>query len=170
MANLPEPWLRGPLPEVSPFIAPLFRSFEMAKEDLAHHTGGLPDDLLWARPYGLAPVGFHIRHIGGSVARLATYLKGEQLDDVQLAGMRSELEPGASREDLLAEMARALSECEALVRTFPIDSLQDTRTVGRKHLPTTVIGLIVHIAEHTQRHVGQAVTTAKLVRGLSAAR
>jgi len=30
-------------------------------------------------------------------------------------------------------------------------------------LPTTVGGLLVHVADHTQRHVGQAVTTAKIV-------
>jgi hypothetical protein len=28
-----------------------------------------------------------------------------------------------------------------------------------------VAGLLVHIADHTQRHVGQAITTAKILLG-----
>jgi hypothetical protein len=38
--------------------------------------------------------------------------------------------------------------------------------VGRARLPSTVFGLLFHVAEHTQRHAGQAITTAKIVRGL----
>jgi len=166
--RLAEPWLRGPLEGVSPFIAPLLRSFEMAREDLAHHTEGLSTKQLWERPAGAAPVGFHIRHIGGSVERLIVYLRGRQLDDRQMKELRAEMEPGATREQLLAELDHALSDAEAVVRALPSESLTESRGVGRKALPTTVIGLIIHIAEHTQRHTGQAVTTARLVRGQSA--
>lgn len=165
MVGLPEPWLRGPLPGVSPFVAPLLYSFQMAREDLAHHSEGLTPALLWARPAGAAPVGFHIRHIAGSVERLMVYLQGGQLNEEQLAALREEMTPGATREDLLAELDRTLSAAEALARSLPADILTEPRGVGRKQLPTTVIGLIVHIAEHTQRHVGQAVTTARLVKG-----
>ena len=165
MAVLPEPWLRGALPGVSPYVAPLLYSFQMAREDLALHTEGLTPALLWARPGGAAPVGFHIRHAGGSVERLMVYLQGGQLTEQQLAALREEMTPGAAREELLAELDRALSAAEAVARTLPTDTLTAPRGVGRKQLPTTVIGLIVHMAEHTQRHVGQAVTTARLVRG-----
>ena len=83
-----------------------------------------------------------------------------------MSALGAELEPGASRQQLLDTLDAALSGCEQDVRTVHVDSLRDAREVGRKRLPTTVHGLIVHIAEHTMRHVGQAVTTAKLVRAL----
>jgi hypothetical protein len=165
MAGLPEPWLRGPIPGVSPYVAPVLYSFQMAREDLAHHTEGLSTALLWARPAGAASVGFHIRHIAGSVERLMTYLQGARLTDGQLAALRDEMTPGACREELLAELDRALSAAEVAIRALPADILTEPRGVGRQQLPTSVIGLIVHIAEHTQRHVGQAVTTARLVTG-----
>jgi hypothetical protein len=159
-----EPWLRGPLPGVSPFLAPLLYSFQMAREDLARHTEGLTREQLWLRPEGAAPVGFHIRHIGGSVERLMTYLRGAALSGSQLEELKTEREPGASREDLLADLDRRLSEAETAARAIPAERLAEARTVGRQALPTTVIGLLVHMAEHTQRHVGQAVTTARIVR------
>lgn len=165
MADLPEPWLRGPLPGISPFVAPLLYSFQMAREDLARHTEGLTPALLWARPAGAAPVGFHIRHIAGSVERLMVYLQGGQLTEQQLAALRDEMTPGATREELLAELDRALCAAEAVARALPTGIMVEPRGVGRQQIPTTVIGLIVHIAEHTQRHVGQAVTTARLVKG-----
>lgn len=165
MSAREEPWLRGPLEGVSPFVAPLLYSFQMAREDLARHTEGLSAEQLWARPAGAAPVGFHIRHIGGSVERLMVYAQGGQLREEQLAALRDEMTPGATREELLAELDRALSAAECAARALPPEALAEPRGVGRKRLPTTVIGLLVHTAEHTQRHVGQAVTTARLVRG-----
>ncbi len=162
--GLPEAWMRGPLPGVSPFLAPLLYSFQMAREDLARHTAGLTPNQLWLRPAGAAPVGFHIRHIGGSVERLMTYLQGRSLTEAQLAELKAEMTPGAGRDQLLADLERRLAAAEAVTRALPLESLTEPRTVGRRALPTTVIGLLVHIAEHTQRHVGQAVTTARIVR------
>lgn len=163
--QLPEPWMRGPLPGVSPFVAPLLYSFQMAREDLARHTEGLSTGQLWQRPEGAAPVGFHIRHIGGSVERLMVYAQGGQLTPEQLAELRAEMEPGATREDLFAALELRLAAAEAVARAIPEETLTEARGVGRRMLPTTVIGLLVHIAEHTQRHVGQAVTTCRMVRG-----
>jgi DinB family protein len=159
-----EPWLRGPIAGVSPLLAPVLHAFEQAREDLAKHTDGLNTEQIWARPFGLAPVGFQLRHIAGSVDRLVTYLMGEQLDDAQMAALQKELEPGASREELLAGVNLALFEAEALIRSIDPATLTEARGVGRRQLPTTVIGLLVHIAEHTQRHVGQAISAAKLAR------
>jgi hypothetical protein len=159
-----EPWLRGPIPGVHPFIAPLLYSFENAREELANHTDGLTTDQIWARPNGVASVGFHIRHIGGSVERLMTYVQAQQLTEAQLGALKEEQQPGASRELLLTELDARLKRAESVVRKLDPGSLTEARTVGRKQLPTTVIGLLVHISEHTLRHVGQAVTTAKFVR------
>ena len=93
-----------------------------------------------------------------------TYLQGRQLTDAQLAALDREHEPGASREELLDEVAAAFERAEAIVRAVDPATLRDQREVGRKRLPTTVIGLLTHIAEHTQRHVGQAISAAKLAR------
>jgi hypothetical protein len=161
---LPEPWLRGPIPGISPLIAPVLYAFQQAREDLAKHTSGLTADQIWARPFGLAPVGFHLRHIAGSVDRLTTYLLGVQLSEEQMALLKTEMEPGESQEKLLAQVNDALARAEERIRSIDPTTLAEPRVVGRQHLPTSVIGLLVHIAEHTQRHVGQAIGGAKLAR------
>ncbi len=159
-----EPWLRSPITGVSPLLAPVLHAFEQAREDLAKHTEGLTSEQIWARPFGLAPLGFQLRHIAGSVDRLVTYLLGCELDDAQMAALRAEMEPGESLEALLAQVNIALTRAEERIRAIDPGTLTEPRAVGRKRLPTTVIGLLVHIAEHTQRHVGQAISAAKLAR------
>ncbi len=160
----PEPWLRGPIEGVNPFVAPVLYAFQQAREDLAKHTEGLTTDQIWERPHGFGPVGFHLRHIGGSVERLTTYLEGRQLSEEQLAALKAEIAPGASREELLSDLDERLQRAEQLIRSVDPSTLTEPRTVGRVRLPTTVVGLLVHIAEHTQRHVGQAISAAKLAR------
>jgi uncharacterized damage-inducible protein DinB len=162
----PEPWMRGPLPGVDVFIAPLFYSFQMAREDLAKYTEGLTTEQIWATPHGFGSIGFHLRHIAGSVDRLMTYVGEGQLSESQMAALKAEKESGATREMLLAEIDAAFAKTEATARGLDPACLADFRGVGRKQLPTTVIGLLVHIAEHTQRHVGQAISAAKLARAL----
>jgi hypothetical protein len=164
MADLPEAWLRGPLPDVHPLLAPALYTFQQTREDLARHTEGLSAEQVWMRPHGLAPLGFHIRHIAGSVDRLSTYLLGRTLDDAQMAALAAEQEPGAGRDLLLAEVDRALQRAGDAIRSIDPATLAEPRTVGRRRLPTTVIGLITHITEHTQRHLGQAISAAKLAR------
>jgi uncharacterized damage-inducible protein DinB len=158
--------MRGPIPGVDAFIAPLFYSFQMAREDLARYTEDLTTEQIWLTPHGFGSVGFHLRHIAGSVDRLMTYVTGGQLSDAQMAALKSEKEPGATREMLLAEIDAEFAKAEATARGLDPARLADPRGVGRKQLPTTVIGLLVHIAEHTQRHVGQAISAAKLAQTL----
>ena len=159
-----EPWLRGPLEDVHPLVAPTLHAYAQAREDLAFWTGGLTDEQIWLRPYGLAPVGFQLRHIAGSVERLTTYLRDEQLTAEQLAAMKHEMDPGLGRCALLAAIDDALRQSEQVIRALDPAVLTDSRTVGRKRLPTTVMGLVVHLAEHTQRHVGELIVTTKLAR------
>ncbi len=159
-----EPWMRGPLAGIDPIIQPLFFCFQQAREDLDKWTAGLTTDQLWARPFGLGPVGFHIRHAGGAAERLMVYALGGQLSEEQLAAMKSEMEPGASREDLFAQLEARLHAAEHIARGLDVRAWNEPRHVGRKQLPTTLGGLIAHIAEHTQRHVGEAIVTAKVVR------
>lgn len=162
-----EPWLRGPLADVDPLVAPILYSFEQAREDLAAFTEGLTTAQIWATPHGFGSVGFHIRHIAGSTDRLLTYLEGRELSESQFAVLKAEKEPGSSREELLADLDRAFERTESVVRGVKPEALSESRSVGRQRLPTTVIGLLTHIAEHTQRHVGQAISAAKLIRKVS---
>jgi uncharacterized damage-inducible protein DinB len=157
--------MRGPLPGVKPLVAPVFHSFQMVREDLARYTAGVPEDAVWRRVGTLPSLGFHLRHIAGSVDRLVTYMMGEQLTPAQLDAMKEEGAPGASLGELLEGVHAALAAAEARLRTLDPAAIHEPRYIGRKRLPSTVLGLLVHIAEHTQRHLGQAITTAKLVRG-----
>jgi hypothetical protein len=162
--TLAEPWLRGPLQGISPLIAPVLYAFQQAREDLAHHMDGLTVDQIWVRPFGLAPVGFHLRHIAGSVDRLTTYLLGAPLSEAQMGALRKEMGAGESLVNLLTQVNGSLADAEQRIKSIDPATLAEPRVVGRQKLPTTVIGLLVHIAEHTQRHVGQAIGAAKLAR------
>jgi hypothetical protein len=159
-----EPWLRGPLPGVHPLVAPTLHAYAQVREDLAQWTDGLTDAEIWSRPQGLAPVGFQLRHIAGSVERLTAYLCGEQLTSEQLEAMRHEMDPGPGRVRLLENVNEALRKSEQVIRAIDPAMLAEPRTVGREYLPTTVIGLVVHLAEHTQRHVGELIITTKIAR------
>ncbi|MFY9644456.1 MAG: DinB family protein [Terriglobales bacterium] len=159
-----EPWLRGTELDVPAVGRAVLHALQLAEEDLRHWCGGLSDSEIHARPAGVAPVAFHLRHIARSLDRLLTYAEGRSLAEQQLALLRTELDPGATRDELFAELGAALVDAAKRVRTLAHTHLEQPRSVGKKKLPTTVGGLLVHIADHTQRHVGQAITTARLVR------
>jgi len=159
-----EPWLRGPLAGVHPLVAPVLYAFEQAREDLARYTQPLTREQIWESPHGFASVGFHIRHIAGSTGRLLTYLQGGELTEAQMAELHAEGEPlPMGRDELLAMLDQALWDAGKVVRGIDPTTLAEPRTVGRKRLPTTVAGLLTHIAEHTQRHTGQAISAAKWI-------
>ena len=161
--ELAEPWLRGSLLEIPAVQRAVVHALHLAKEDLQRWCGGLSDEQINERPGGLPPVAFHLRHIARSLDRLLTYAEGRDLNDEQLSARQAEMDPGTTREELFAELIAALAKSEGRIRAVDSDALEQGRTVGRKHSPTTLGGLLVHVADHTQRHVGQAVTTAKLV-------
>lgn len=156
--------MRGPVAGIEPLVMPVFFSFQQVREDLARHTAGISDSDVWRRVGSLPSLGFHLRHIAGSVERLTAYLMNESLTEAQLAFLKNESAPGASLDELLAAIDRALASAEMHLRTIDPAAIHESRYIGRKRLPTTVLGLLVHIAEHTQRHLGQAITTAKLGR------
>ena len=161
--RLPEPWLRGTLTDIAPTQRAVLHALEAAKEDLERWCASLTEEQLNARPAGIAPVAFHIRHIARSTDRLLSYAEGRQLSEQQLALLKTELDAGATSQSLFDELNAALADAAARVRAFRADQLSDPRHVGKKQLPTTVAGLLVHVADHAQRHVGQAITTAKIV-------
>ncbi len=168
MANTaPEPWLRGPIAGVSPLVMPVFFSFAQVREDLASCVaGGLTREQVW-RKIGSASLGFHLKHMAGSLDRLTTYLVGGLLSDDQLKSLQEESRGDDELPELLRQVEEALHRCEERLRALDPTALYEPRNVGRKALPTTVIGLVVHLAEHTQRHLGQAITLSKVLRHLA---
>ncbi len=159
-----EPWLRSTNTDTPAVGRAVLHALQLADEDLNKWCGNLSEAALNARPCGVAPVAFHIRHIARSIDRLLTYAEGRSLDENQLAQLRSEIDPGATHTELFAELTEALRTSAARVQALSGTNLEEPRVVGKKLLPTTIGGLLVHIADHTQRHVGQAITTAKIVR------
>lgn len=158
-----EPWLRGTHTDVDAVTRQVLHALELADEDIARWCDGLTDAEMNARPFGLAPLAFHLRHIARSLDRLLSYAEGTQLDATQKSALETELDEGATREVVLAEFTAALRTSAARVRAFLPEQYNTARGVGRNALPSTIGGLLVHCADHTQRHVGQAVTTAKVV-------
>jgi uncharacterized damage-inducible protein DinB len=167
MVDVPEPWLRGPIAGVDPCIAPILYTFQQAREDLDLYAGRLTSAQLWDKPYGFGSVGFHLLHIAGSTDRLMSYLEGRALTREQFAALAAEEKTeGLSAAELLAGMDRVFAAAEAVVWAIDPATLSEPRWVGRKRLPTTVAGLLTHTAEHIQRHVGQAISAAKLAQAI----
>jgi uncharacterized damage-inducible protein DinB len=159
-----EPWLRGTLKEVPAVHRAVLHALQLAEKDLQQWCAGLTEAEFNARPAGIASVAFHIRHIARSLDRLLSYAEGGQLNEEQMAALKSELAPDAVPAEVFKELGETLEKAASRVRALMGQDLEAPRTVGRELLPTTLGGLLVHIAEHTQRHVGQAITTAKVVR------
>ena len=166
--SLPEPWLRGPVDGIPALLQPAAHALVMAVEDVERATKGLDVDDLWAEPGGAASVGFHLVHLAGATDRLFTYARGERLSDAQkrqLAAERPAPDARPSLETLiLGWRAAADAAMRQLSRTSEGELLAP-RFVGRAQLPSTVLGLLFHAAEHASRHTGQVVTTCKFLRG-----
>jgi hypothetical protein len=148
---------------------PAAHALVQAREDLAIAAADLSPAELWITPGGAASAGFHLRHIAGSIDRLLAYARGEALSDAQRAALTAESSPGtppAGATVLIAGAAAAIDHALDAIRATRPERAFDARAVGRQALPSTVMGLLFHIAEHTQRHTGQLITTAKIVRGL----
>jgi uncharacterized damage-inducible protein DinB len=161
-----EPWLRGTHTEIPPAGRAVLHALELAGDDASRWTDGLSDLDIHKQPFGLMSVASQIKHIAGSIDRLLTYAEGHQLSEQQLASMKAEQSGAETREELLSRLQSALSQAADRVRALATADLNAERKVGRKSLPTTLGGALIHVADHTQRHVGQLVTTAKLVKAL----
>ena len=162
----PEAWLRGPVADIDPLLQPAAHALLQVREDLAPAVEGLTPSELWARPGQAASIGFHLRHLAGSTDRLLTYARGEQLSEAQRATAARESQTGPE-EQAAPLVAAAIASIDVVLehlRATPREALLEDRRVGRAGLPSTVHGLLFHIAEHAARHLGQIVTTAKVVR------
>jgi len=165
--DTPEAWLGGPIDGVTPYLMPVAHALVEVGRDLEGLAHLSPDDL-WARPGGAASVGFHLRHVAGVLDRLLTYARGEELREEQRRAVGAEGHPGEPPADaatLLRGTRAAIESALDQVRATAPETLLLPRAVGRKRLPSTVLGLLYHAAEHATRHAGQAVTTATILRG-----
>lgn len=158
-----EVWLRGPLPGVPPLLQGVAHALLQAREEVAALTEGFPGALLWERPVGVASVGFHLQHLSGVLDRLFTYARGEALDEAQLAYLAREGESTESVQELVSAFERQVDAALAELRRVDAGTLLEPRGVGRARLPSTVLGLYVHAAEHTTRHVGQLLVTVRVL-------
>ena len=162
-----EAWQRGPVPGFAPLLMPVVHSLIQVREDLERLSQTVPASHVWSRPGGAASIGFHVRHTGGALDRLFTYARGEMLSDAQRTAMQVEGEPGdppAPLASLVADVDRIIERALEQVRNTSTESLLEPRKVGRAGLPANVLGLLFHAAEHSTRHVGQAITTALVQR------
>ncbi len=156
-----EPWLRGTLGEVDAVRRQVLHALELAVEDVSRWCGGLTEAEVEMRYLGLASVGFHLRHMVRSCDRLLTYAEGGGLSEEQMEKLRSEVGGTVAREEFGLEMVAVMERVRGLGGGY-----EEFRGVGREGLPSTLGGLLVHVGEHTSRHVGQVVTTARVVVGL----
>jgi len=144
----------------------VLHALELAAEDIAKWTEGLTDAEVHAQPLGLPSVSFHLRHIARSVDRILTYAEGGQLTVEQLGALKAEQAGTESQPELRAEVERSFSNAADRVRVLATANFDTFRGVGRKQLPTSIGGALIHVADHTQRHTGQVVTTAKVLKAL----
>lgn len=162
MAEL-EAWLRGPLSDTPPLLQPVAHALLQAREEVAALMEGFPDTLLWERPGGVASAGFHLQHLTGVLDRLLTYARGELLNEAQLSALENEGRGDEEVRALVTAFDAQVERALAQLRRTDTATLLEPRGVGRAQLPSTVLGLLVHAAEHTQRHVGQLLVTVRVL-------
>ena len=164
-----EPWMRGTHGELDGVRRAVVHALEQAGEDGERWAAGLTDEEVHRRPAGVASVAFHLRHLVRSLDRLLTYAEGRGLDEGQMAALKTEMDVGESTAGVMGEFRVGLRRAVERVRVLGPEVYGEARGIGRARLPTTVVELLIHCAEHTQRHAGQMVTTAKVVRGMMGA-
>ncbi len=164
-ANTREVWLRGPLTNIPGLLQPVAHALLQAREEVIKLMNDFPEAYLWERPAGVASVGFHLQHLAGVLDRLFTYAKGEALTQQQLTYLAQEgkPQPEITIHHLTNAFNQQVDTALAQLSITKEETLLQVRGVGRAQLPTTVLGLLVHAAEHTMRHIGQLLVTARIV-------
>ena len=161
-----EPWLRGTHSDIPAAARAVLHALDLALDDLVKWTDGLSNEEIHSEPLGLTPVAFHLRHIAGATDRILTYAEGGQISAEQLAALKAEQSGEESLADLLAAVEKSFANAAERIRALAGADLNTFRGVGRKQLPTSIGGAMIHVADHTQRHVGQVVTTAKVLKAV----
>jgi uncharacterized damage-inducible protein DinB len=159
-----EPWLRGTYADVPAAGRAVLHALDLAVDDIAKWTAGLTDAEVRSAPLGLTPIAYQLRHIARSTDRILAYAEGNQLTADQLVALKAESTGEESLAELIAEVEISFSNAADRIRTLATADLNTPRFVGRKQLPTSIGGALIHVADHTQRHAGQIVTTAKVIK------
>ena len=159
-------WLSGPVYGIPPLLVPVAHSLLQAREDAARAVAGVQQDLLWKKPNNAAPAGFHLFHAAHALDRLMTYARGESLQEAQQRAIALERSPDLDVDpDFLIELLDLTIERALLqLRCTSESALLKGRMVGSARLPSNVLGLLYHASEHTTHHVGQLITTLKVVQ------
>jgi hypothetical protein len=160
-------WQRGPIDGVPAVLQPVAHILLQVRESVGELVNGLTEEQWNSRPAGVASAGFHVRHMAGVIDRLFTYARGHALSAEQLDAIKAEGNPVALADvpEMLHALSQRIDAAIAELRTIDVATLGDFRGVGRARLPSTVIGCLVHGAEHAMRHVGQLSVTARVARG-----
>jgi uncharacterized damage-inducible protein DinB len=159
-----EAWLTGPVEGVPALLMPAAHSFVQVRRELPVLLEGLSLEQIWQTPGASTSIGFHAVHLAGATDRLLTYARGAQLSDAQLADAKAERQlNGLSADALIERVSAAMDAAIDQVRHTSSAMMNEPREVGRQRLPSTVLGLLFHAAEHATRHVGQIATLRKIV-------
>jgi uncharacterized damage-inducible protein DinB len=161
-----EPWLRGTYADVPAAGRAVLHALDLALDDITKWTAGLTGEEIHSAPLGLTPIAFHLRHIARSTDRILTYAEGNQLTQEQLAALKVESTGDETLAELIAAVEISFSNAAERIRVLATADLNTPRFVGRRQLPTSIGGALIHVADHTQRHTGQVVTTAKVLKNL----
>lgn len=166
MSQQLEVWQRGPLPDITPLLQPVAHALLQAREEIETYMNGFPKELLWLKPAGLASVGFHLQHLSGVLDRVFTYARVEPLTTNQFEALNQEGKDSADGytvEELIGRFSAQVDSAMEQLRNTSAEHLAEYRGIGRAGLPSTVIGLLVHGAEHTMRHLGQLLVTSRIL-------
>lgn len=158
-----EYWMSGPVDNIPALLQPVAHALLQANLEVNNLMQDFPEAQLWERPAGVASPGFHLQHISGVLDRLLTYARAEALTQEQLTYLSHEDKPGKSLAELLDLFNTQTHKALTQLSVTPEDTLTAFRGVGRKQLPSTVLGLLFHAAEHTMRHTGQLLVTVKIM-------
>jgi uncharacterized damage-inducible protein DinB len=163
---LPEHWLRGPVPGIPALLQPAAHALLQSRDEVYLYVRDFPEELLWTRPVGRASVGFHLQHLTGVLDRMLTYARAGTLSEQQFQYLKNEGNPATAKNsmELANNFGSKVAEALEFFKKIPESTLTEPRTVGRKKLPSTLIGLLFHAAEHSQRHIGQLLVTVSIQR------
>jgi uncharacterized damage-inducible protein DinB len=161
----PEYWLRGPVDDVPSLLQPIAHALLQVRDEIKLALIDFPEEKLWDKPVGVASISFHLQHLAGVLDRLFTYAKGEQLNQQQLLYLAEEGKQNDSITlySLIQQFDQQIDKALKQLKETKETSLTEARGVGRQQIPSTVMGLLFHAAEHTMRHTGQLLVTIKVI-------
>jgi uncharacterized damage-inducible protein DinB len=163
--NEPEFWMRGPVEGVPALLQPTAHALLQMDAEFSDCLDNFNDKLLWEKPLGVASVGFHALHVVGVIDRMFTYGEEKMLSEEQFEYLREESlgHSHLGTQELKDRLNTAIIIAIEKLKTINISQLIEIRYLGRKRVPVTLIGLLFHSAEHSMRHLGQALVTAQML-------